>query len=140
MVKIKWYIRLMFYFMVIVVTCGFCLSKINQFTSQTEQGQKYEVTDVSKIKISEDKISSNSPFRSSKNRVPVPPSVPGQPGVTVGSNEIQVLGTLPPDVVILSKNGHTLTAKTGDATWLGVIGKIYLDGCWIDGEYYPIKK
>lgn len=85
---------------------------------------------------------------------PTPPGVPAmpsQPGVgtsgdvpNVGENyqaqeKLTVLGVLPPDVVILSKGGKTVTARSGSETEFGTVGEITSKGAYVDDTFYLLK-
>lgn len=78
---------------------------------------------------------------------PTPPQVPPMPGVegNIGSNykgpsmELSVLGVLPPDVVILSRGGKTVTAQSGNRTEFGTVGEVTAQGAYIDGTFISLK-
>lgn len=78
---------------------------------------------------------------------PTPPQVPVMPGAkgNVGSNyvgkstELCVIGVLPPDVVILSRGGKTVTARSGSNTEFGTVGDVTPEGAYIDGSFILLK-
>lgn len=85
---------------------------------------------------------------------PTPPSVPSMPGSSnrpdipignVGSNyspaseKMEVIGVLPPDVVILRRGGETVTARSGSDTEFGHIGTVTSIGCYVDDTFVMLK-
>ncbi len=85
---------------------------------------------------------------------PTPPSVPSMPGSSnrpdipignVGSNyspaseKMEVIGVLPPDVVILRRDGETVTARSGSDTEFGHIGTVTSIGCYVDDTFVMLK-
>ena len=85
---------------------------------------------------------------------PTPPSVPSMPGSSnrpdipignVGSNyspaseKMEVIGVLPPDVVILRRGGETMTARSGSDTEFGHIGTVTSIGCYVDDTFVMLK-
>lgn len=85
---------------------------------------------------------------------PTPPSVPSMPGSSnppdipignVGANyspaseKMEVIGVLPPDVVILRRGGETVTARSGSDTEFGHIGTVTSIGCYVDDTFVMLK-
>lgn len=85
---------------------------------------------------------------------PTPPSVPSMPGSSnrpdipignVGANyspaseKMEVIGVLPPDVVILRRGGETVTARSGSDTDFGHIGAVTSIGCYVDDTFVMLK-
>ena len=85
---------------------------------------------------------------------PTPPSVPLMPGSSnrpdipignVGANyspaseKMEVIGVLPPDVVILRRGGETVTARSGSDTEFGHIGAVTSIGCYVDDTFVMLK-
>lgn len=85
---------------------------------------------------------------------PTPPSVPSMPGSSnrpdipignVGANyspaseKMEVIGVLPPDVVILRRGGETVTARSGSDTDFGHIGTVTSIGCYVDDTFVMLK-
>lgn len=85
---------------------------------------------------------------------PTPPSVPSMPGSSnrpdipignVGANyspaseKLEVIGVLPPDVVILRRGGETVTARSGSDTEFGHIGTVTSIGCYVDDSFVMLK-
>ena len=68
---------------------------------------------------------------------PTPPDVPSMPGGSPGSSggELVVLGVLPPDVVIISRGGKSITARTGQDTEFGIIGTVTMKGAYVNGAF-----
>lgn len=68
---------------------------------------------------------------------PTPPDVPSMPGGLPGSSggELVVLGVLPPDVVIISRGGKSITARTGQNTEFGTIGTVTMKGAYVNGAF-----
>lgn len=95
----------------------------------------YISSDFTKFKFIGDKVADNT------MDMPTPPGVPDMPGVNGSSvsNVLSVLGVLPPDVVIISKGGKTITAKLGENTEFGSINYISKNGATIDGRFIDIK-
>lgn len=77
-------------------------------------------------------------------QAPTPPGVPEMPsGGNVGNVGLQeklvVTGVLPPDVVILSRGGKTITARSGQDTEFGTIGTVTIKGAYVDGSFVALK-
>lgn len=74
---------------------------------------------------------------------PTPPGVPEMPGNVGGNVGLQdktvVIGVLPPDVVILSRGGKTITARTGQDTEFGTVGTVTMKGAYVDGAFVALK-
>lgn len=69
---------------------------------------------------------------------PTPPGVPAMPQGAPGG-EVVVLGVLPPDVVIISRGGKSITARSGQDTEFGSIGSVTMSGAYIDGTFISQK-
>lgn len=71
---------------------------------------------------------------------PTPPGVPAMPQGAAGAygGEIVVLGVLPPDVVIISRGGKSITARSGESTELGTVGAVSMKGAYIDGAFVEL--
>lgn len=70
---------------------------------------------------------------------PTPPGVPAMPGAGgLEGGEVTVLGVLPPDVVIISRGGKTITARSGDSTEFGTVGGVTMKGAYIDGAFVEL--
>ena len=83
-------------------------------------------------------VAGSSPFGLGKlTNVLVTPVVPEMPQSQVAS--LEVVGVLPPDVVILQRAGETVTAFIGDDTKFGVIEEITDKGAVVNGRYVPLK-
>ena len=143
MYKIKLFYKLILYLFVTGFAILFFVMKIFYATTAIQNTKKYSVLDVSKVNITPTDIKNINPnpfFEVTGQTPPGTPIIPGQPGTKNKINAVEVLGTIPPDVVILTFGGKTLTAKTGDMTFAGTIGKVYLDGAWINNMFVPLKK
>lgn len=68
---------------------------------------------------------------------PTPPGVPSMPGgLSNGAGgELVVLGVLPPDVVIISRGGKSVTARSGQDTEFGTIGTVTMKGAYVNGAF-----
>ena len=83
-------------------------------------------------------VAGSSPFGLAKlSNVPVTPVVPDM--AQVQSASLEVVGVLPPDVVILQRAGETITAFIGDDTKFGIVEEITVKGAVINGRYVPLK-
>ena len=83
---------------------------------------------------------------------PTPPGVPPMPftprsegfegnvGVNyTESNEVNVIGVLPPDVVVLGRGNQTVTARSGSDTAFGTVGEVTAKGAYVDGNFIALK-
>lgn len=83
---------------------------------------------------------------------PTPPGVPPMPftprsegfegnvGVNyTESNEVNVIGVLPPDVVVLGRGNQTVTARSGSDTAFGTVGAVTVKGAYVDGNFIALK-
>lgn len=70
---------------------------------------------------------------------PKPPGVPEQPKGKEAGGGLAVLGVIPPDVVILSKEGKTVTARSGEKTEVGSVGAITEGGAYVDGRFVALN-
>ena len=83
-------------------------------------------------------VAGSSPFGLAKfSNVPVTPVVPDM--AQVQSASLEVVGVLPPDVVILQRAGETITAFIGDNTKFGVVEEIDDKGAVINGRYVSLR-
>lgn len=103
------------------------------------QATKMPVVDYSNMRLSGSSIIAGvSPFGLPKLPVaPVSPVVPDMPQGPV--NVLEVVGVLPPDVVILQRGGESVTAYLGDDTKFGVVNEIYADGAVVDGKRIALR-
>ena len=97
------------------------------------------VLNYENMKISSSNIvASSSPFGLAKlPNAPVTPVVPDM--MQIQSAALEVIGVLPPDVVILQRAGETVTAFIGDDTKFGVVEEIDAKGAVINGKYVSLK-
>lgn len=143
MFSIRFLYKFIFYLLICGLSVCFFVSKLATASTSKSIGKQYTVLDVSKVNLSPSNIKNIDPspfFEVIGQTPPGTPIVPGQPNGKGASNDLVILGVLPPDVVILRRGGKTLTAKTGEDTFAGVIGKVYLDGAWINNVFIPLKK
>ena len=113
--------------------------------------------DFSKISIGTPAFAAGSPFMNSVPQdaltnasvmaapaipgSPMVPQMPSMPGVPNRQSEVlQVIGVLPPNVVILQKGGRTITAKAGSTTDFGTIGTVSRNGAKIDGAWVEFSR
>ena len=88
--------------------------------------------------LSSNIVAGSSPFGLAKlSNVPVTPVVPDM--AQVQSASLEVVGVLPPDVVILQRAGETLTAFIGDDTKFGTVEEITDKGAVINGRYVSLR-
>ncbi len=132
-----------FYFLVMAIAFVFFSTKIIEATAKPISPKEFQVLDVSQTNITPENITKIKPspfFIIEGIQPPSLPAMPKEPGQREDSNALTVTGCIPPNIVILQKNNKTLTAKTGETTWMGVVGRVYIDGAWINNEFVPIKK
>ncbi|MBQ3541198.1 MAG: hypothetical protein IJA40_05595 [Phascolarctobacterium sp.] len=83
-------------------------------------------------------IAGSSPFGLPKlPPAPVSPVVPDMPQGP--ANVLEVVGVLPPDVVVLQRGGESVTAYLGDETKFGVVQEVRDNGAVIDGRYVALR-
>lgn len=83
-------------------------------------------------------IAGSSPFGLPKlPNVPVSPVVPEMPQAP--GNVLEVVGVLPPDVVVLQRGGESVTAYLGDETKFGIVQEVRDNGAVIDGKYVALR-
>ena len=70
---------------------------------------------------------------------PTPPGVPAMPSAgEMQGGTVTVLGVLPPDVVIISRGGKSITARSGESTEFGTVGSVNMKGAYIDGAFVEL--
>lgn len=83
-------------------------------------------------------VAGSSPFSPAKlSNMPATPVVPDV--AQIQSASLEVIGVLPPDVVILQRAGETITAFIGDDTKFGVVEEIDDKGAVINGRYVALR-
>lgn len=153
MLKITKKIRLSTYVASFLV--GSCIAVFPLISNTAKDPKNVDVINYEKEvnKITNEQIAALSPFKAQQNLppskdvmdMPTPPSVPDMPGSgaginnVVGSQELKVVGVLPPDIVILQKGGKTITAAANNNCEYGYVGSISADGAYIDGAFMKIK-
>lgn len=83
-------------------------------------------------------IAGSSPFGLPAMPVaPLSPVVPDMPTASVSI--LEVVGVLPPDVVVLQRGSETVTAYLGDETKFGKVQEIYDNGALVDGKHINLR-
>lgn len=140
MYKINFFYKMIYYLLIMGIAFVFFSEKVDKATAKPISPKTYQNLDISKTNIQSEDITAvkPSPFFSLEGMKL--PSVPAIPDMKTDGTALRVMGCIPPDIVILKKNGKTLTARTGEDTYFGHVGAVYIDGAWIDNKFMSLKK
>lgn len=142
MYNIPFIYRFACYIATVIFALSFFSMKIFTVTSATPPSEK-KLPAILKNITSNPIIKAPSPFISlgTDKTVPGVPEVPKMPSDSKLEDleGIQILGTLPPDVVIISQGGNTRTVKTGDMVSGKMVGPVSLDGVYLNEIFVNLK-
>ena len=126
---------------VVSVICGSILATgvIYLVAPNQVKASVLPVIDYENIAFANGKIiAGSSPFGLPAMSVaPVAPTVPDMPTSPV--NVLEVVGVLPPDVVVLQRGSETVTAYLGDETKFGTVQEIFDNGALVDGKFVNLR-
>lgn len=75
-----------------------------------------------------------------KPKMPKVPAVPKMPEERISESEqIYVLGVLPPDTCVLRKGSEILTAKSGEDMKFGKVSQVTSEGVYVNGKFYKMQ-
>lgn len=84
-------------------------------------------------------LTAASPFGDFKTGKLLPPNLPRLPGlpgnIAKPGREYELLGLLPPDLVVVKSGSKTLTLRCNADSELGYVGRIEDRGVYINGQY-----
>lgn len=141
MCNIKFFYKFICYLLTVIAAMAYFGTRISLVTADVPSPQK--IPAILNNLNANPVISAPSPFGSLNNGK----SVPGVPGVpempkdfkTDSFEDITVIGIIPPDVAIISDNGHIKTVRTGDTIAEKVVGPVSPDGIFINDIFVNLK-